>query len=141
MTELLSRMTQRGAGRSRRRLLALPLLALILACGVGLSVRAAARPEARTITLVARGMAYYLPGQSAPNPRLVVECGEDLRIVLRNEDPGMAHDFSALGKSTRLLKEAGETAELTLRAPRAPGEHQYLCSLHPRLMRGLLQVR
>ena len=104
-------------------------------------MRAAARPEPRTLTLVARGMAFYLPGESAPNPRLVAGRGEELRIVLRNEDPGMAHDFAALGKATRLLKAAGETAELTLRAPQGAGEHEYLCSLHPRLMRGVLEVR
>jgi plastocyanin len=140
MTELVSKMVS-GARGGRRRALALPLLALAVACGVGLSVRAAARPEPRTITLVARGMAFYVPGQTAPNPRLVVGRGEELRFVLRNEDPGMAHDFAALGKATKLLKDAGEAAELTLRAPATAGEHDYLCSLHPRMMRGLLEVR
>ena len=127
--------------RSRRRLLALPLLALAVACGIGLSVRAAARPEPRTITLLARGMAFYLPGETVPNPRLLVERGEELRFVLRNEDQGMAHDLATLGKATGLLEEVGETAELTVRAPAIPGEHEYLCSLHPRLMRGLMEVR
>lgn len=139
MTELVSKMI--SGDRGRRRLLALPLLALAVACGVGLSVRAAARPEPRTITLVARGMAFHVPGQTEPNPRLVVERGEELRFVLRNEDPGMAHDFAALGKATKLLKEAGEAAELTLRAPATAGEHEYLCSLHARMMRGPLEVR
>lgn len=143
MTQFVSTLTN----ASRRRRLALPLLLLLVACGVGLSVRATARPEPRgprTIALVARGMTFYLAGdETAPNPRLRLGRGEEVRIQLRNEDPGMAHDFSVktLGKSTKLLRQAGDLTELVLRAPARAGEHDYLCSLHPRLMRGVLEVR
>src|SRR5512134_374994 len=70
------------------------ILALVSICGAAaLAVRAAGGPEPREMTLLARGMAFYLPGDSTPNPRLVVERGEDLRIVLRNEDRGIPHDL------------------------------------------------
>ena len=108
-------------------------------------MRAAVRPEPRELTLVARGMAFYLPGDPTPNPRLVAGRGETLRITLRNEDRGMAHDLaipsgSGERKSTPVLREPGESADLTLAPPRA-GEYDYLCNLHSRMMRGVLEVR
>jgi plastocyanin len=110
-------------------------------------VRAAARTDAavelRTVVLVARGMTFYLEGESEPNPRLVVDRGEVVRFVLRNDDPGMGHDLTlpTLGRRSELLREAGTRTELALRAPEAPGEHPYLCSLHARSMVGVLEVR
>ncbi len=137
--------------RPRPRAFLVPLLAVTLLCLVAISVRALDRADSpgdldaglRTITLVARDMSFFVDGQPMENPRLVVERGELLRFVLVNDDPGMAHDLRlpSLGAATRLLKKSGMSAELTLRAPQEPGEHEYLCSLHARFMRGVLEVR
>ena len=125
----------------------LATLALLVACGgVALVVQAAVRPQPRTVTLLARGMAFYLPGDPTPNPRLVVDRGEEVRLVLRNEDRGIPHDLALPAgdgewKSTRQVRGAGETAGLTFQAPRLRGEHEYVCTLHSRMMRGVLEVR
>lgn len=136
--------------RLKAAYLALPpggalLVALVLFGGIALSVRAAVRPEPRALTLTAREMAFYLPGDPTPNPRLLAERGEELRITLRNEDGGMAHDLAVPGRdgspeATAVLR-GGDSAELTLRVPARPGEYEYFCNLHARMMRGVLEVR
>lgn len=127
------------------RLQKLLLAGLLIGGGIALSVRAAVRPEPRELTLIARDMAFYLPGDPTPNPRLIAERGEELRITLRNEDQGRAHDLAVPGrygaKSTPLLRRAGESADLTLRVPDEAGEYPYLCNLHSQMMRGVLEVR
>lgn len=125
--------------------LMLGCLAVVL---VGAATIAAIVPRAglsrrpvQEIRLVARGMAYYVDGNSAPNPTLTVRRGEQVRIVLRNEDPGMIHDFTvpAWNAVTRRLN-AGEEAVLQFKAPEQPGLGAYSCSPHGELMRGTIRV-
>jgi Copper binding proteins, plastocyanin/azurin family len=125
----------------------LATLALLVACGgVALVVQAAVRPEPRTVTLLARGMSFYLPGDPTPNPRLVVARGEEVRLVLRNEDRGLPHDLEVPEdggdrRATREVRGIGDTASLTFRAPEAARDYEYVCTLHSRMMRGVLEVR
>ena len=52
-------------------------------------------PPTHEIILVARGMTFYLDGEpGTPNPTLEVKAGERVRVVLRNQDRGMTHDFA-----------------------------------------------
>ena len=64
------------------------VLGLLSVSLVGL-VTPAADPVSREITLVARDMAFYLSEQTqaGPNPTLQLKVGEQVRIVLRNQDP------------------------------------------------------
>src|SRR5262245_845899 len=133
-----------------RTLLPALLALLVLGGGVALAVQVTARPEPRTLTLYARGMAFYLPGDPTPNPRLVVERGERVRFVLRNEDAGIPHDLAVprgdlregrrgrRGRHGRdvtpVVRGAGETVDLAYRAPEAAGEYEYVCTLHSRMM-------
>lgn len=98
--------------------------------------------EVREIRLVARDMAFYLPGGETPNPALRVAPGERVRLVVENRDLGMRHDLAlpALDRTTAVVV-AGREAEVVIRAPERPGDHEYVCSLHPVLMRGVLRVR
>ncbi len=125
------------------RLQALLLAGLLVGGGIALSVRAAVRPEPRELTLIARDMAFYLPGDPTPNPTLVLGRGERVRIILRHEDPGMTHDFAVASQAiaTAPLRRAGTTAAVVFAAPEQPGEYTYLCNLHARMMRGVLAVR
>ncbi|HEV8578506.1 MAG TPA: plastocyanin/azurin family copper-binding protein [Thermoanaerobaculia bacterium] len=148
MTQLLATLDSFTAGRSSRpRALLLPLLALLLAGGgIAFVVQAAVSPAPRTVTLLARGMAFYLPGDPAPNPRLAVARGEEVRLVLRNEDRGIPHDLAVPEgdggrKATREVRGLGDTADLTFRAPETAGDYEYVCTLHSRMMRGVLEVR
>ncbi len=136
----------RSASRRRRMAPALAVLGVLLVSSIGLSFAAADRPEPRTVTLVARDMAFYLEGDPTPNPRLVFGQGESLRITLRNEDRGMTHDLVLDGagvggdRATEALR-VGESATLELRMPDQAGELAYLCSFHPQMMRSVLAVQ
>lgn len=111
---------------------------------------AASRPEPREIVLVAEDMAFYLLGGATetasprdPNPTLSLERGETVRVVLVNRDPGMQHDWVADGleAATRLVPGDGTVTSVLLTAPETPGRHDYVCSLHARMMRGVVEVR
>lgn len=130
-----------GTRRAKNRLL-LPLLGLVLACGVGLSASTNVRKEPRAITLTARGMAFYQAGDPTPNPTLVLRRGEEVRLMLTNQDRGMTHDFAveSLGVSTRVLRRAGTAASVDFEAPSQPGESEYVCTFHDRMMKGVLKV-
>lgn len=99
------------------------------------------RRPVHEIRLVARDMAYYADGKGAPNPTLTVARGEQVRIVLRNEDPGMIHDFAvpSWNAVTRRLA-AGEETVLQFNAPEQPGLGTYSCTPHGELMRGTIRV-
>jgi plastocyanin len=107
--------------------------------GFGRSASSARAP--REIVLVARDMSFYLDGASAENPTLRLKAGESVRLVLRNEEPGVVHDFavSAWKVGTRRL-QARETDTVTFRVPDTPGQHEYLCNPHASMMRGIIEV-
>ena len=96
----------------------------------------------REITLVARGMAFYLDGDpSRPNPTLEVKAGERLRVVLRNQDRGMTHDF-AVPAVAAAMNAIGwdESGEVVLDVPDTPGTYEYVCRPHALMMRGTIRV-
>jgi plastocyanin len=121
-------------------LLALGGVATVLA---GLAAGAVPAPAPREVVLEARDMAFFAPGDPTPNPTLELARGERVRLVLRNADPGMTHDFVApgLAVATPLLRDAGESTAVVFRAPAEPGEHGYSCTPHAAMMRGHILVR
>ena len=64
------------------------LVGLLVSGALALAVRAAVRPEPRELTLIARGMAFYLPGDPTPNPRLIAGRGEDAADHAAQRGPG-----------------------------------------------------
>ena len=120
---------------------AVALVALAVLVVALIPVMTQARPD-REIHLVARGMAFYLEGEPAvANPTLELVPGERVRIVLRNDEQGMVHDFavSALSVETERLtwRQQGES---TLVVPDRPGSYEYVCRPHRLLMRGVIRV-
>lgn len=104
---------------------------------------ASGRPQGpREIRIVARNMTFYVQGDKAPNPTLKVRAGEELRLVLTNEEPGIDHDFAIRPWkiATRLLKGNGEDA-ITFKVPGTPGaEIAYICTPHFGMMRGTILI-
>ena len=101
----------------------------------------ASREHTREVRLVIRDMTYYLDGQNQPNPTLKVRAGERIKLVLRNEDDGMQHDFKVrtweIG--TNIVDGKGEDS-VTFRVPELRGAHVYSCTPHPSSMRGTIEV-
>lgn len=123
----------------RSALLALPV---VLIGGLAVAIIQQQQP-AREVVLVADGMVFHLPGDPAPNPSITAAPGERLRIVLVNQDRGYEHDLQlpSLSAATPLIPGDGGRTELVITAPTQTGDYDYLCSIHPLMMRGTLQVR
>ena len=96
----------------------------------------------REITLVADDMAFYLEGDpSRPNPTIEVKAGERIRVVLRNEERGLIHDF-ALPAAGAGIDALGwnERGDVTFEVPDVPGNYEYVCRPHLLMMKGVMTV-
>lgn len=96
----------------------------------------------REITLVAKGMTFYIEGDKSPNPTIRLKAGERIRLVLRNEDPGMTHDLVVKDwkVATKTLAARGDQDTVVFRVPNRQGETNYQCTPHSAMMRGRIQV-
>ncbi len=115
---------------------------IVAAVAVGGAIVLSARsPAAHEIRLVTRDMTFYLEGQVEPNPTLRLRAGEKVRLVLRNEDAGMTHDFAVPGwQAVTKRIEGGESASISFRAPEQPTSLGYVCRPHAAMMRGMILV-
>jgi plastocyanin len=119
----------------------------LVAAMAGLMLLAALLPArsstpTREITLVVRGMAFYIDGDlSTPNPTLEVKAGERVRVVLRNQDRGMTHDFAVpvVAAATNIV-DWDESGDVTFDVRDTPGTYEYVCRPHRLMMRGTIRV-
>jgi plastocyanin len=131
----------------KRGSLTLLFVALATVGALALSDTASSETAPREIVLVAEGMAFYLDGASGAertaNPTLTLGRGETVRLVLVNRDAGMEHDWASRGldAGTPAVPGDGSVTSVSIEAPAEPGRHEYVCSLHARLMRGVIEVR
>jgi plastocyanin len=125
------------ATRAAAVLAALAAMAVVAFSPLSANPRAASRE----IVVVARQMAFYVEGSSEPNPTLRVRRGETVRIVLRNDEPGVVHDLK-VGDLNATIEpvRAGATGSVTFRAPDRPGRYEYVCRPHAQMMTGVLLV-
>ena len=133
------RMIHSAAGTTRMVLIAVAFLAVGLAALM--PVVANPRTGPREIVLVARDMAFYLEGSQTPNPTIVVKRSEELRVIVRNQDPGITHAF-AIGSLRASISriEPGATQGVQFRAPRKTGRYEYVCPPHALMMKGVILV-
>ena len=115
-------------------------VAALMIVGALLPVMTTSRVD-REVTLVAQGMTFYLEGDNKPNPTITVKAGETVRVVLKNQDRGMTHDFAvpALDEAMSILNW-NESDDLTLDVPSTPGTYEYICNPHRLMMRGVIRV-
>jgi plastocyanin len=96
----------------------------------------------REIRLVVREMAFYVEGDfDTPNPPLELKAGERVRIVVRNDERGMSHDFAvpAVDVATDPI-QWNERDQVSFEAPAAPGVYEYVCRPHLLMMKGVIRV-
>jgi len=116
-------------------------IAAVIVLAVSVLLTAMTTPT-REIQLVARDMAFYLEGDMVhANPVIEVKAGERVRVVLRNQDQGMNHDFfvAAAAADTRLLR-SNEQDEVVFEVPTVPGVYTYVCRPHQLMMNGMIKV-
>jgi hypothetical protein len=131
-------------GHTARSFGLIAVVAGLIAAGAALlpTVASSGASEApRELRLVVRDMTFYVEGQDAPNPTLRFRAGEEVRLVLKNDDAGMEHDFAIRGWNvrTKLLDGKGEDA-VVFRVPSARGQQNYACTPHSEMMRGAIEV-
>jgi hypothetical protein len=99
-------------------------------------------PPVREIRLIARDMTFYIDGDQSRNPTLHARPGERIRIVLRNTEPGISHDFTipTWGVQSRVLKGKGED-RIEFTVPDKRGMYAYSCSPHAAMMNGNIEVQ
>jgi plastocyanin len=115
----------------------------VAACATVLVASGCTHPDpTREITLVARGMSFaLLEAPDEANPTIRLRAGERIRLVLRNEAPGLLHDLEIPDWNVRLEQiRAGQTSDLTFVVPAQAGTHEYRCRPHSTLMRGVVEV-
>jgi plastocyanin len=114
----------------------------IAVAGLMLPRMVSSRETARELRVTARGMTYYVEGLAGQNPVLTFTPGEQVRVVFRNEDKGMAHNFSipAWGVEMKLVQSVGEEAE-TFRVPANAATAVYVCTPHSQMMSGQIALR
>ncbi|HVH27781.1 MAG TPA: cupredoxin domain-containing protein [Vicinamibacterales bacterium] len=138
LPKLVRRMTDAG-GKTRAMLV---FAAFSVVAGAALiPVIANPRSAAREIVLETRNMTFYLEGSDVPNPTLVVKRGEEVRVIVRNQEPGITHAFEVASLAAAIEQiQPGSTASLSFRVPDTAGRHEYVCLPHARMMRGVLLV-
>lgn len=121
---------------SRLRLIAL----IAVAAGAGAIILSARAPAPREIHLVGRNTTFYVEGGTDPNPILRVKPGESIRLVFRNADAGMRHDFTIpdWNVESRVVSGIGE-AVVAFKAPER-GRAEYTCTPHATVMKGTIAV-
>jgi plastocyanin len=129
-----------------RKYLSVSLLALVVLAGVSLLplvAKSRSGATTREIALVARGMSFYLATDpSSPNPTLVVAPGERVRVVLRNVDAGLNHNFAVPDWKVAMDEIEGEgLAAIDVSVPESPGRYEYTCTPHAVMMKGVIEVR
>jgi plastocyanin len=103
---------------------------------------ALSRTPTREVTLFVKGMAFYLESDpTTPNPTIEVKAGERVRVVVRNQDRGLTHDF-AVPAVGAVMKEIpwNQTGEVVFEAPDTPGTYEYVCQPHRLMMAGTIRV-
>jgi plastocyanin len=136
-----TRQTPRWRG-ARGAVTGVLLAGVVVVClSILLPLTASTRPPVRDITLVARDMAFYLEGGTVPNPTIRLDAGEEVRFILRNLDPGIAHNLAIEGwELATAYLDANASATLHVRVPEQPGRQVYVCVPHREMMRGVIEV-
>lgn len=130
MSENVKKGLVSGAG-----LLALGAMVAVIWVFVVAPLRGQATAPSREIVLEARGVAF-----NETNPTLELRPGETVRVVIRNDDPGVLHSITIPGLMDRVLHvPSGGQASFTVTVP-ASGGFEYVCPQHAPKMKGRIVI-
>jgi plastocyanin len=98
--------------------------------------------DPREVVIVAKGMTFTLPSDpETANPPLRMHPGEVLRVTLRNDAPGLMHDFQIPAWKVKTDQvRGGESTSVLVTVPAAEGRVKYLCGPHGSMMHGVIEV-
>jgi plastocyanin len=118
------------------------LRALVITAAAALSACTSHSGPTRDIVIVARGMTFVDETQPArPNPVIPLRAGERVRLTLKNEAPGLLHDFVIPDWQVEVPQiRAGESREVTFSVPQTAGQFEYRCRPHSEMMKGFVEV-
>lgn len=130
-----------GDHRVLRRLFVLTAATAAVAVAALLPLRAGPAASTRDVVLVVRDMAFYLEGDGSENPTLRFRAGEQVRLVLRNEQTGVTHDFAVHEWQVATRRLHGRDADaVSFTVPERAGRYEYVCNPHSSMMRGVIEV-
>jgi plastocyanin len=114
---------------------------LLTGAGMFLPRLVASRESIREIRITARNMAFHVDSLAELNPGLALTAGEQVKVIFRNEDRGMLHDFGipAWGVQTGGV-EWGTERTITFKVPPAASAAAYTCTPHSAMMSGRIIV-
>ena len=98
--------------------------------------------QPREVLVVAQGMTFTLPSDpDIANPVIRVRPGERLRLTLRNDAPGLMHNFEIPEWNVKTDQiRGGDSVSVTFTVPASDGRYQYRCAPHANLMNGFVEV-
>lgn len=96
----------------------------------------------RDLVVIAKGMTFVVEGgPDDPNPVIRLRAGERVRLIFKNEAPGVLHDFYIPAWNVEVERmRAGERREVTFVVPETPGRFEYRCRPHSEMMSGFVEV-
>jgi heme/copper-type cytochrome/quinol oxidase subunit 2 len=96
----------------------------------------------REIVIVARGMTFTLSSDpDTPNPVIRVRPGERITLTLRNDAPGLMHDFQIPAWKVKTDQiRSGVATTVSFNVPNEVGRYEYRCGPHSTMMRGFIEV-
>lgn len=96
----------------------------------------------RDLVVVARGMGFVLDErEDVVNPVIQLHAGERVRLVLKNDAPGLLHDLVIPDLDVTIEQiHAGDSRDVTFVVPDTPGRFEYRCRPHSGMMSGFVEI-
>jgi plastocyanin len=124
-----------------RRVRIVLVAALLVATAVLVPNLVDSREPTHELRITARDMSFHVETFDGPNPALQLAAGTEVKVVFRNEDRGMVHDFGIpeWGVHTGGV-EWGRERSVTFRVPARASALSYICTPHSAMMSGRIIV-
>ena len=114
---------------------------MLVAAAVLLPRLVDSREPIREVRITARDMGFHVESIGELNPALQLTAGEQVKVIFRNEDRGMLHDFGIPEWNVKTGGvEAGSERSVTFTVPARASGISYICTPHSAMMSGRIIV-